>query len=281
MVFSSMLFLWAFFPVVIIGNYLLGQLPIKNESRIRVKNTFLLLASLVFYAWGGIYYVLIMIGSIILNFFAGLILEGKCKTKGQKKAAVAVTVILNVLLLFYFKYFNMFVLVIEAFLEEGSSFKSVLEHMSRMTRTGALPFKDVVLPIGISFFTFQSMSYVIDVYRGKAPLQKNIFDFGLYVSLFPQLIAGPIVKYNEVARDINERKESVELFFSGMKRFSYGLGKKVLLANTFAKAADTIWGKDITSLGHQWRGSVFLYTCYSSTMISLATQIWQLELDEC
>lgn len=260
MVFSSMLFLWLFLPITLGGNYLISLLPIPKEGKIRFKNIFLLLASLVFYAWGGIYYVLIMIGSIVVNYTAGRILVEGCKTDKQKKATVAISVVLNVLLLFYFKYFNMTVLVIESILEEGSSLRSILEHMSRMESTGALGLKEVVLPIGISFFTFQSMSYVIDVYRGKAPLQKNILYFGLYVALFPQLIAGPIVKYNEVAIDINEREESLALFFSGQKRFCYGLGKKVLLANTFAKAADTIWGMDLTTIGTPlaWFG-IFVY----------------------
>lgn len=260
MVFSSMLFLWLFFPIVIGGNFLLGLLPLTNEKKICVKNIFLLIASLAFYAWGGIYYVFIMVGSILLNYTAGRILEEKCSSKGQRKMTVAIAVVLNLLLLFYFKYFNMFILVIEAITEEGSSLHSIIAHMSRMTRTGAILVKEVVLPIGISFFTFQSMSYVIDVYRGKAPLQKNILYFGLYVALFPQLIAGPIVKYNEVAKDINERKESLDLFFSGQKRFAYGLAKKVLLANTFGKASVLIWSLDFNSLGPAmaWFG-IFVY----------------------
>jgi alginate O-acetyltransferase complex protein AlgI len=128
--------------------------------------------------------------------------------------------------------------------------KSVLDAMINMQGTGRLSMPYIVLPIGISFFTFQAMSYVIDVYRNDAKLQTNIFDLALYVSLFPQLIAGPIVRYNDVALELEDRVESIELMISGIKRFCYGMGKKVLLSNTFAVIADSIWSvEDTTTLG--------------------------------
>ena len=240
MLFSSMLFLWIFLPVVIIGNFIIGMLPFKNvDNKISAKNIFLLIASLIFYAWGGVYYLLIMISCICINFFGGYAIAGADK---KKKAALIITICANLIILFIFKYFNMVVIIIENILEPGKG--SVIG----MRGTGLLSLKEIVLPIGISFFTFQALSYVVDVYNGKAQLQKNILDFALYVAFFPQLIAGPIVKYSDIANQIKHRKESPELVLEGIKRFCYGIGKKVILSNTFAEVADKIWALDISSI---------------------------------
>ena len=142
----------------------------------------------------------------------------------------------------------MIVIIIEQIIS-GNNILVLLSNTLNMKGTGALGFKEVVLPIGISFFTFQAMSYVIDVYRGNARAQKNILDFGLYVSLFPQLIAGPIVRYEDIALQINNRTESIDKFVKGIKRFCYGMGKKVLIANTFALVADNIWALDLSNIG--------------------------------
>ena len=261
MLFSSMIFLWVFFSLVIVVNYMFNIIRFKSESsRMIAKNAFLLFASLFFYAWGGIYYLLIMISSILLNFAGGYIINKGVKSRNGKKLALVVIIILNISMLFFFKYFNMLVVIIESIAEAGGFF-AVLRSMVSMQGTGALGFKTIVLPIGISFFTFQSMSYVIDVYNGKAKLQENILNFALYVSLFPQLIAGPIVKYSDVELQLNSRKESLDLFLSGQKRFCYGMGKKVLISNTLAEVADKIWSSDISSLGAAtaWLGIV----CYT------------------
>ena len=127
-----------------------------------------------------------------------------------------------------------------------------------MEGTGALGLKEIVLPIGISFFTFQAMSYVIDVYKGESEAQENILDFALYVSLFPQLIAGPIVQYKDVSGQILNRKESIDLFLYGIKRFSYGMGKKVLIANTLAEVSDAIFALETQKLGAPvaWLGMI-------------------------
>lgn len=255
LLFSSMIFLWVFLPSVILGNFLLSKIPFGSQAgQIRAKNRFLLIASLIFYGWGGIYYLLLMFASITLNYTGGWLLTFRCKSEKGRKGCLAAVVAINILLLFIFKYFNMFVILVENIMDPGRG--SILH----MVGTGALGIPEIVLPIGISFFTFQAMSYVIDVYRRKVPVQKNYLDFALYVSFFPQLIAGPIVRYNEVEKQIYNRTESDELRAEGIKRFCYGLGKKVLLANTFAVAADQIWASPILMSGLvAWLGAL----CYT------------------
>ena len=262
MLFSSMIYLWVFFSLVIGVNYLFNVLPFKSEyGRIRAKNLFLLLFSLVFYAWGGIYYLLIMVCSILLNFAGGYVLEKGVKTQGARRAALVVIVILNLSILFFFKYFNMTIAIIESLMQTDVGFKEVWDTMISMEGTGALGLAKIVLPIGISFFTFQAMSYVMDIYMGKANLQENIIDFALYVSLFPQLIAGPIVQYADVDLQLRNRKETLDMFVSGQKRFCYGLAKKVLISNTVAKIADDIWALDTQNMGTAvaWLG-IIAYT---------------------
>lgn len=257
-----MLFLWVFFAAVIAVNFFFNLLPFEKESsRIYLKNIFLLIASLFFYAWGGIYYLLIMVCSILLNFAGGYVITLGAKTPKSKKVALAVVICLNLAILFFFKYFNMLIGVIESFMRIGDGFSAVWQTMISMKGTGELGLAAIVLPIGISFFTFQAMSYTIDVYTGKAELQTNIVNFALYVSLFPQLIAGPIVKYSDVALQLGNRRETLNNFISGQKRFCYGLAKKVLISNTLAQIADDIWKLDKTTLGAPvaWLG-VIAYT---------------------
>ena len=249
MLFSSMIFLWVFLPIVIIIYYFLNLIIISPRIRMSIKNTFLLLASLFFYAWGGIYFLSIMVFSIVVNFLGGFVISTlDSEHKFLRGFVLFVTILLNILNLGYFKYFNMIVIIIEQIIAKND-INTFWTNILYMRGTGALGFEKVILPIGISFFTFQAMSYVIDVYRGDAKSQKNILNFGLYVSLFPQLIAGPIVRYSDVALQINERKESLNKFTKGIKRFCYGMGKKVLLANTFALVVDRIWALEISDLG--------------------------------
>lgn len=249
MLFSSMVFLWVFLPIVIIANYLFNFTIKDNDKRMKTKNIFLLVASLIFYAWGGVYFLSIMIFSIAINFAGGYIISKLDENKKVlKKLTLICTVILNLLNLGYFKYFNMIVIIIEQAMTK-SDIGTFWTNILYMRGTGSLGFEKVVLPIGISFFTFQAMSYVIDVYRGDAKSQKNIFDFGLYVALFPQLIAGPIVRYSDVALQINSRDENLEKFASGVRRFCYGIGKKVLIANTFAIIVDRVWGLELENIG--------------------------------
>ncbi len=262
MLFSSMIFLWVFLPITIVGNFLLGVLPFKNnDKKIFSKNIFLLVMSFIFYAWGGIYYLLIMMASILINFFGAYFIEKKASTQGKRKLFLILVIIMNLGMLFFFKYFNMLVVMIESFMSLGDGVGVALNNLFNLKGTGELGIAQIVLPIGISFFTFQSMSYVFDVYTKKTKLQENVLDFALYVSLFPQLIAGPIVKYSDIAEQLKSRTETLTLFCEGIKRFCYGLAKKVLLSNTFAEIADAIWKLDTATLGAPvaWLG-ILAYT---------------------
>lgn len=260
MLFSSLLFLWIFLPFVLAGNFLFSVIPFSSQAlRIRCKNLFLLLCSLFFYAWGGIYYLFIMLGVILINFAGGICIH-KSSGGSRKKGVLALTVFLNLLILFFFKYFNMVVAMVETVM--AFAFKSgrsgFWESFITLQGTGELGMEKIVLPIGVSFFIFQAMSYVIDVYKGTAPVQTRLYDFALYVAFFPQLIAGPIVQYSDIARQLHERKESAELFIEGQKRFCFGLAKKVMIANTLGGVADQIWALEIGTIGAglAWLGAV-------------------------
>ena len=207
MVFSSLLFLFVFFPVI---------LAIYFVAPKKIRNLILFLGSLIFYAWGEPVYVCLMIFSTLVDFAHGLLVE-RFRSRGQTrkaKWAVASSVLINLGLLGFFKYSDFLVMNVNAAL--GMS----------------IPLLRLPLPIGISFYTFQTMSYTIDIYRGDAKAQHNILDFGAYVALFPQLIAGPIVRYQTIADQLTNRRETVDSFSDGIQRFVIGLGKKVLLANT-------------------------------------------------
>ena len=206
MLFSSIPFLYYFLPAVIIAYFLVPRV---------LKNAVLLISSLVFYAWGEPKYVVLMVSSILLFFLCGLAI-GKAQSKQWKKIWLTLSIVGSVLLLGIFKYADFFV----------TSFNSV---------TGlSIPLLKLALPIGISFYTFQCLSYTIDVYRGNTEVQKNIVSFGAYVALFPQLIAGPIVRYVDVARELNERTHSWDDICLGARRFLIGMGKKIILADNFA-----------------------------------------------
>ena len=243
MLFSSMTFLWIFLPIVLLLNYSFSF--IKNEkAKFLCKNINLLIASLVFYAAGGLWYLLVMLGSILGNYlFALWIDKASIKSEKMKKCAFAFALIFNLGLLFYFKYTNFFI--------------SIIENIAHAN----FGFKEVVLPIGISFFTFQAMSYVIDVYRGKVACQKNLMLLALYVSLFPQLIAGPIVKYTDIENQLKTRTETVDKFVQGIKRFIYGLAKKVIISNAVGQVAEAAFGGEFLNIGTAgaWIGIV----CYA------------------
>ena len=225
MLFSSMIFLWLFLPVVFISYYL-----IKKEYR----NILLLIASIIFYAWGGVSYTLIMFSSIIINYIFALLIDKAIEenNKLKKKIYLALCVIVNLSILGYFKYTDFAISIINS-----------------ISGKELIPLKNIVLPIGISFYTFQALSYVIDVYREHNKAQKNIINLALYISFFPQLIAGPIVKYHDIDSQIINRTESLENISYGIKRFIYGLSKKVILANMFALSCDEILKQPIGYIG--------------------------------
>ena len=218
MVFSSMIFLCVFLPVILVIYFALPK-----QSR----NLWLLLASLFFYAWGEPRYILIMLFSTVFDYFNGRVIEyatlkGKRDTLGR--AVLVLSIAGNLGILCFFKYTDF-----------------VLGTVNRLagTQFGLL---QLALPIGISFYTFQTMSYTIDVYRGEIPAQHNIISFGMYVCLFPQLIAGPIVRYKDVQKEIDARKTTISGAVHGLQRFLIGLAKKVLLANQIGALWDEIKG---------------------------------------
>ena len=238
MIFSSPLFIFLFLPVVLLVYFL---------SNKKIKNLILLIASIFFYAWGEGVYTLIIITSIIMNYFFGILIEYYKKEKNKAKIFLILAIIANLSLIGFFKYFN--------FIVENINF--LLEFVN----IAGLEVSRIHLPIGISFFTFQAMSYIIDVFRRKTVAQKNIFNVALYIALFPQLIAGPIVRYHDIAKQINNRFTDLDSFALGIKRFIFGLGKKVLIANLMGSVVDKIFaipGSEIT-LSLAWLGII----CYT------------------
>ena len=240
MVFSNPVFLFFFLPLVL-GLYF--------SLRREFKNGVLLAASLGFYAWGEQEIVLVMLSSILANFGFGLWVERGRKGRSAR-VAVGACIVFNLGLLVAFKYSNwIWATLSSGFVALGGD-------------SASLPVLDPIpLPIGISFFTFQAMSYVIDVFREEGEVQRNPLNFAMYIALFPQLIAGPIVRYRDVATQIAQRVESWELFTSGARRFCIGLGKKMLIANIVAKPADEIFAIPLDQLpiGVAWLGII----CYS------------------
>ena len=213
MVFSSLIFLFMYLPVTLLIYYIVPR---------KARNLFLFFINLVFYGWGEPTLVLLMLASIVINYAGGYFVE-KCKPDKKKaKIPLIVTIIIDVGILAFFKYGGMITDTI-----------NLLPFLHIKTL-------EVSLPIGISFYTFQTMSYVIDVYRDDAPVSKSLINFGTYVALFPQLIAGPIVRYKDVAYQLQHRRETLEQFNNGVKLFMVGLGKKVLIANQMGAMWDAI-----------------------------------------
>jgi alginate O-acetyltransferase complex protein AlgI len=234
MVFSSSIFLFFFLPLVIAGYYLL-----KENYRIY----FLLFASLFFYAWGEYRYVLIMVLSITINYSFGIFIDKSHAKKTLAKIFLFLAVACNLGILYYFKYLNF-----------------TLNTINRVFDTG-FAYLNIVMPIGISFFTFQGMSYVIDLYWRKVDVQKNPAKLAFYISFFPQLIAGPIVRYIDIKGQIEKRTVSAEKFIAGARRFVIGLAKKVIIANTLGGVVDFIFSVPAleTTAATAWLGII----CYS------------------
>ncbi len=253
MVFSSTTFLFLFLPLVLILYYN----PIFKSLAFR--NSVLIISSIFFYAWGEPFFVLLMLLSIVLNWLFGLGVARFKETEIKKaKLFVALSVVANIGMLFIFKYLTF-----------------TLENINALFNTD-LNTLNIALPIGISFFTFQAMSYVLDVYKGDGTVQKNPFNVALYVSFFPQLIAGPIVRYQTIADQINFRKENFDDFSNGVYRFMLGFIKKVLIANNIASVADEVFALDEMSVSTAWIGALaytlqifFDFAGYSEMAIGL------------
>lgn len=228
MLFSSTVFLFVFFTIVLIGYFN----PWCSSRRFR--NLWLLVASLIFYAWGEPVFVWVMIGSIIVNWLISHVIYGR-------RGWLIVAVMWNVGILLVFKYLNF-----------------ILSNVGYLLNCN-FTIRNIQLPIGISFFTFQILSYMIDVYTGKVEAQKALYKFALYVSMFPQLVAGPIVRYSQIAEEIDNRKENREEFNDGFIRFVYGLGKKVILSNYMGILADNAFylsEEGSVSVSMAWIGAI-------------------------
>lgn len=213
MIFSSTVFLFVFLPCVLLVYYISPRI---------IRNYILLAFSLLFYWWNQPVYVILLLVSILINYLCGLLIE-RCQSLNYKKVALSAGIGTNIILLGIFKYTDF-----------------IITTINQITH-GDISLVNIALPVGISFFTFQGMSYIIDIYRGKCNCCHNPFETALYISLFPQLIAGPIVKYNEVYAALKNRRETLAMFSAGITRFIFGLSKKVLLANVLGETTDEIF----------------------------------------
>lgn len=264
MVFSSAIFLFVFLPIVC-GLYFV----IKN---LQIRNGLLIVASLIFYGFGEPIYVFLMIGSIIMNYLLGLLISFLEHRQyiNRKRITLVLAVILNIGMLCVFKYTGF-----------------ILDNINYIGGVN-LKIPHIVLPIGISFFTFQALSYVIDVYRDDTLVQKNLFNLMLYISFFPQLIAGPIIRYNEIAKQINNRTTNVDKVTEGIGRFIRGLSKKLIIANGTGIIADKVFALDIGQYGFivGWLGAIaytlqiyYDFSGYSDMAIGMA-KIFGFEFNE-
>jgi len=256
MVFSSTFFLFSFLPAVIIFYYAQRLL-----APTVLRNAVLLIFSYLFYLYGAAGFLVILIMSSFADYVFGLLIDRDAR---HKKLWLCLSVILNLGLLIYFKYANFF-------MTEFNFALVFFQHFS-------IDWKEVIFPIGISFFTFKKLSYIIDVYRGESPAMANVVDFALYIAMFPQLIAGPIVRYSCIRNQLKDRTESWNRFYTGIMRFCWGLAKKVMIANSCGQIADVIFNLDLELLDTKvaWLGAIaytlqiyFDFSAYSDMAIGL------------
>ena len=250
MVFSSLTFLFAFLPVSLLLYYVVPG---------KWKDVVLFAVSLIFYAWGEPVYVFLMLYSIILNYRMGLAMEHHPE---QKKQTMIFAVVLNLAMLGFFKYYGF-----------------VVENLNRILPF-TIPERELPLPIGISFYTFQALSYILDLYWGRIRCQYNFVRFGAYITMFPQLIAGPIVRYNDIEEELDHRKLSLAQAGQGAQIFLFGMGKKVLLANTIGSLHDTLAAAGSLSTGSAWLSAIaytlqiyFDFSGYSEMAIGLGKML--------
>ena len=257
MVFSSTIFLFLFLPITLLVNYAIKE---------KLSNYWLLIVSVVFFSWTQWNYLWIILCSVCVNYVCAMVVDYLKRRNADRFRGfiMFVAVAVNLGILFYFKYFNF-----------------VMESVNSVFHTG-FDIEKIILPVGISFFTFQGMSYVIDVYRGDVPVQKNVFKLALYIVLFPQLIAGPIVRYTDIAAEIEQRKVSFDDLVCGIERFIIGLAKKAIIANTMGELCDRIWdagaGNGLAS--ELWLGSIaytlqifFDFSGYSDMAIGIGRML--------
>ena len=257
MLFSSAIFLFLYLPLFLLIYYLLPK---------RWHNALLFAASLVFYAWGEGAVVLVLLASALINYLAGKLIE-----QGRRQTGLWLSLIGSLSLLFYYKYANFLFDSVRGFAE-----------LVALPASGSLTLSQIVLPIGISFYTFQGISYTLDIYWGRIRANRSFLDYGTYVAMFPHQIAGPIVRYADIAPELADRTVTLEKFGLGAERFIIGLAKKILLANTFAELADTVFNAppDSYPTATAWLGIVaytlqiyFDFSGYSDMAIGLGKMV--------
>ena len=262
MVFSSQLFLFYFLPTFLVGYFVLHKLHAKHST----LNFFITIFSYIFYGWLEPWLVFLMFSCTLVVYIAGRFISAEGASKLQRNLALGVAVAVNLGALAYFKYYMFGMGVIN----------------DVVTKLGCEPFSvmTVLLPVGISFYSFQSMSYAIDVWRGTAPPVKNFATFACYVALFPQLVAGPIVRYNTVAEELETRTHTLENFVRGMVFFCFGFSEKIFLANQVGIIADRVFAADAPGVLNSWWGSLaymfqiyFDFSAYSNMAIGLGLML--------
>ena len=235
MVFTSYIFVFYFLPLVLAGYY---ALPARSSAR----NAWLLVMSYVFYGWWNPWFVLLMLFITAVNYGCGLLIARPGATPRQRRSSLAAAVVLSLGLLCFFKYFG--------FLQMN------LNSLLGLFGQNGVRLWNIVLPIGSSFYAFHALSYAVDVYRGTAPVARSFADFACYIALFPQSIAGPIIRYNTVAHDLRERAHTTERFASGAALFIIGFAKKVLLANPIGTVADAAFAAQSLNASAAWFGVI-------------------------
>ncbi len=266
MVFSTYIFVFYFLPLVLLVYYGLAFIPASRDLRSRVRNVFLLLASYVFYGWWNPWFVLLMLFVTAINYVCGKLVARAGATKRAQLCAVTLAVAASLGTLGFFKYFVFF--------------QINLNRLIALLGGHGLGVWKILLPMGISFYTFQALSYTIDVYRGDAPPARSFPDFACYIALFPQLVAGPIVRYRSMAEQLVARSHSIEQFSSGVALFILGFCKKILLANPVGQIADATFGAESLTLGDAWFGALayafqiyFDFSGYSDMAIGLGRML--------
>lgn len=234
MAFSLPVFIFVFFPVTFVEYYLIQD---------RFKNIWLLVASIFFYAWGEPKYVILILLSTLVNYYLGLVIDNQ-NASLRRKVALTVSILFNIGILVYFKY--------------STFFAEIVQSLIGLELEGTFLVSRSPMPIGISFFTFQILSYQIDVYRRNVPAQKCLYKLALYIMLFPQMIAGPIVRYSDIAEEIEHRNISLALAYSGLKRFMLGFSKKIIISNAMGAVADYAYSNIGLSSALSWLGAL----CY-------------------
>ena len=257
MVFSSYIFLFCFLPVALLGYYLLPGAQAPHSKR----NFFLLCASYTFYGWSNPWFILLMLTATAINYFCGKIIATS-ESESTRKAAITFSVIASLSMLGFFKYFMFF--------------QQNISTVAGWFGAGPMHWLDIVLPVGISFFVFQGLTYTIDIYRRESPPSRNFFDFACFVSLFPHLVAGPILRYNTIERQFVDRKHTIDKFSSGVSLFILGFAKKILLANTIGQVANAVFAAETPHVVDAWFGAAayafqiyFDFSAYSDMAIGL------------